>query len=161
MREFPKEIQEVVPNVRVWETCPVGVTVKLQESFIREQCGVWKPQTAHLAKTDWTVLNHYYLIGSRKELYGGAVVGVPYADWMTLAPKMPLVKHTTYGTIGYTRWMNVDGKRWEFSLTDTEDPKDNEKKKLCVLVLTDWHDGVYREVVQPNPVVDGPAGDMF
>ena len=157
MKEFPKEFQGIVPREEVRTAYPLGSRVKLKESFIRENCGIFKAKASALARADWEVLDYYYLVGTRKAQYGAMVVGVPYADWKTLAPSLGAPTATFYGTVGVRKDVRLDGERRGFWLVE----KSHDHRSFAVMVLTDWQDGGYTEVQQFDPIVDGIAGGFF
>jgi hypothetical protein len=145
MVTLPDEIK-IADSHKVRETYPLGSAIRLKPGFISEKSGIWKPKMGIISTTDWIVLNYYYTMGSRKGQYAAMVVGIEYPVWASMSKQPGIVRHTTYGQIE-TRFRNVYP---ELLLVNPDDIKDEDKRRLCVLTLTDWEDERYNEVAEPD-----------
>lgn len=160
MREFPV-IDKSFPRADVVKVYPNGAIVRLTRAFVHESSGIFNPNRPIIETLEWKVIDHYYEVGSRRNMLCGTVVGIPYSEYKKLCePRMPL-GFKTYGQLPD----RLTGNGWlraQLCAPELRDHRD--MGQLVVLILTDWNGVDYNEILghkSPAVTAEDVIGDLF
>lgn len=153
-----------IPKSEVDRIYPLGRKIKLTRAAVGEMVTIWKPMLAAVDYMEFEVLDHYYEVGSRKQIIGATIVGTPYLQWRNLASSVHgIVPNETYGQLRglLAKAVNCHGDVRNYRLLRPGRRGDEDKKSMSVLVLTKWSSGRYDEEDAKDSNIIDVSQDLF
>ena len=130
----------------VLEKWPLGSKVRLYPEFIKHNCGIYNPKINEIHKCLWTVLDYYYVIGTRATRAAALVVGIDYEKWATLQPDKSFVQHLMYKNMSDTHMFERSGMEVPSNIRLLRHKVIPEK--MCILIVSD-----------PETIFNGESSD--